>query len=76
MKIIFPVSLTPTPTDRDAAKGDRWTKYHREGLLRYTEGGKPFRVCVDNINKTLSTAEAHQLIHNMAEVTCENLTYG
>ncbi|KAL7643280.1 UNVERIFIED_CONTAM: hypothetical protein RMT77_006571 [Armadillidium vulgare] len=70
------LSLTPTPTDRDTAKGDRWTKYNREGLLRYTEAGQPYRVCVDNINKTLSTPAANQLIHNMAEVTCANFTYG
>ncbi|XP_071519444.1 atrial natriuretic peptide-converting enzyme-like isoform X3 [Panulirus ornatus] len=70
------LSLTPTPTDPDALKDQQWTKYNREGLLRYTEAGLPSRVCVDNINKTLTTQEAHQLIHNMAEVTCDLLTYG
>lgn len=70
------MSLTPTPTDPDALKEQQWTKYNREGLLRYTEGGVPSRVCVDNINKTLTTQEAHQLIHNMAEVTCDLLSYG
>ncbi|XP_050731521.1 atrial natriuretic peptide-converting enzyme-like isoform X2 [Eriocheir sinensis] len=70
------LSLTPTPTDPDALKEQQWTKYNREGLLRYTEGGVPSRVCVDNINKTLTTQEAHQLIHNMAEVTCDLLSYG
>ncbi|KAK8393196.1 hypothetical protein O3P69_013299 [Scylla paramamosain] len=70
------LSLTPTPTDPDALKEQQWTKYNREGLLRYTEGGLPSRVCVDNINKTLTTQEAHQLIHNMAEVTCDLLSYG
>lgn len=70
------LSLTPTPTDPDALKNQQWIKYNREGLLRYTEGGMPSRVCVDNINKTLTTQEAHQLIHNMAEVTCDLLSYG
>ncbi|XP_076031801.1 atrial natriuretic peptide-converting enzyme-like [Oratosquilla oratoria] len=70
------LSLTPTPTDRNGLKGERWTKYNAEGLLRYTEAGLPSRVCVDNINKTLTTSDAHQLIHNMAEVTCDLLTYG
>ncbi|CAL4067541.1 unnamed protein product, partial [Meganyctiphanes norvegica] len=70
------LSLTPTPTDRNGLREQRWTKYNREGLLRYTEGGVPSRVCVDNINKTLTTQQAHQLIHNMAEVTCDLLTYG
>lgn len=70
------LSLTPTPTDPEALKEQQWTKYNREGLLRYTEGGLPSRVCVDNINKTLTTQEAHQLIHNMAEVTCDLLSYG
>ncbi|KAF2363660.1 SEA domain [Trinorchestia longiramus] len=70
------LSLTSTPTDESALKDQRWTRYNREGLLRYTEAGEPSRVCVDNINKTLTTREAHQLIHNMAEVTCDLLTYG
>ncbi|XP_047738739.1 atrial natriuretic peptide-converting enzyme [Hyalella azteca] len=70
------LSLTSTPTDESALKDQRWTRYNREGLLRYTEAGDPSRVCVDNINKTLTTREAHQLIHNMAEVTCDLLTYG
>ncbi|XP_066945636.1 atrial natriuretic peptide-converting enzyme isoform X2 [Macrobrachium rosenbergii] len=70
------LSLTPTPTDPEALTEQQWVVYNREGLLRYTEGGQPARVCVDNINKTLTTQDAHQLIHNMAEVTCDLLTYG
>ncbi|XP_068215769.1 uncharacterized protein [Palaemon carinicauda] len=65
------LSLTPTPTEPEALTEQQWIVYNREGLLRYTEGGQPARVCVDNINKTLTTQDAHQLIHNMAEVTCD-----